>query len=248
MGFSARSYGLMAGAAVVAAALAGCKPPTPPRVVSALDCPGGQGDLTRQSAAADGKTCVYATDGGDQVTLQLVSLDGKDPGAVLGPVETQLKTELPAAGGDAPTPPGTPPVPDKDRVDIDLPGIHIHSSGDGQANIDAAGVHVDARGGEHGSGDHANVRVDGGGGGGGVTVNANDQSAQIRVNEKGSGVRAVYILASKTPGPHGYRAVGYEARGPAGGPIVVATILAKSEDRDDLRHDVRELLRRNVGG
>jgi hypothetical protein len=41
---------------------------------------------------------------------------------------------------------------------------------------------------------------------------------------------------------------GYEARGPAGGPVVVAEVLAKSDDDDDLRHDIHALIRRNVGG
>jgi hypothetical protein len=36
-------------------------------------------------------------------------------------------------------------------------------------------------------------------------------------------------------------------RGPTGGPVVVAKILGKSNDDDDLRHDVRSLLKQNVG-
>ena len=256
--------GLMAGGtagslAVAALVLAGaslpaCNPPHPKpkpplHAISSLDCPDNEGDLNRKSVAADGKSCVYGTDAGDQVTLRLVSLDGKDASTVLEPIEAELKGELPAAveTANSPAPPSPPGAPDKDRVDIDLPGIHIHGNSGGHTNVDTAGVHVEANDGAGHTGDHAVVRI-GGGGVGGVTVNANDQGAQIRVHENGPGVRATYILASDTPGPHGYRAAGYEARGPAGGPIVVATIYAKSDDHDDIQRDVRDLLRRNVGG
>jgi hypothetical protein len=226
--------------------------------VSTLDCPDSQGDLERKSQAADGKTCVYATDSGDQVTLQLVNLDGQDARGALAPIEAQLKTEVPATA-DAPKPPSTPgdddgkdqAVKDRahgdhDRVDIDLPGIHIHSSGDGHANVDTAGVHVHAHdNGGHDNG-HADVRI--GDGHDGVTINAGDGGAQIRVDEGGSGIRARYILASDNPGPHGYKVAGYEARGPSSGPIVVATVLSKSDDHDALRDDIKDLLKHNVGG
>jgi hypothetical protein len=83
---------------------------------------------------------------------------------------------------------------------------------------------------------------------GGVTINAGDNGAEIRVSEPGSGMRFSFILASDNPGPHGYKLAGYEARGPASGPLVVASILAKSEEHDDLYHDVHKLLSLNVGG
>jgi len=238
--------------------LAACNPPHPKpkpplHAIAALDCPDSEGDLTRKSAAPDGKSCVYGADGGDQVTLRLISLGGQDARAVLDPIEAELKSELPGVVTDGSTPPATPTppgggaAPDKDRVDIDLPGIHIHGAANGHTNVDTPGVHVEAHDGAGRAGDHAVVQI-GRDGAGGVSVNASDQGAQIRLHENGPGVRATYILASETPGPHGYRAAGYEARGPAGGPIVVATIYAKSGDHDDLQRDVRDLLRHNVGG
>lgn len=247
-----RPFGLTAGGltASAALALAGCHPPhphaaAPLRAVSSLDCPDTQGDLTRKSVAADGKTCVYATEEGDQVTLQVVSLAGGDVHAALQPIETQLKSEIPAAAPPA-VAPGASGAPDKDRVDINLPGIHIHANGDGHADVDTAGVHVAAH--DHGgSGDSAVVQVNGLGAKG-VTVSAGEGGAQIHIDEGGSGVRARYILASDTAGPHGYKMAGYEARGPAGGPIVVAEVLSKSDDDEDLRHDIHGLIRRNVGG
>ena len=70
----------------------------------------------------------------------------------------------------------------------------------------------------------------------------------ISINESGSGVRLPYIQASDDPGPHGYKSVSYDARGPSAGPLAVVTIKSKSDDVDDLRDAARELLRRNVGG
>jgi len=231
--------------------LASCSLPHPHRhedaalrSITTLDCPDSQGDLTRKSAASDGKTCVYGDDDGDEVTLQLIDFAGGDAKTALAPVEAQLKSEMPAradakAGGGA----------DNDRVDIDLPGIHIHANGH-----------------DHGDSDHATIQVNGAGADKtttvadknghvtasaikpGVVIDAGDEGAEISVNEPGSGVRRHFILASDSPGPNGYRMVGYEARGPEGGPLVVASVKAKSDDHDSLTHDVRKLLRDNVGG
>jgi hypothetical protein len=243
--------------------LSACAPPHPHlhaktalKVISSLDCPDSQGDLTRKSAASDGKSCVYAGDNGDEVTLRLISLDGKTVRDALAPIEADLRAEVPVANGPPPPGPPNPPVPPnlggdsgKDRVDINLPGIHIHAHGDGGADIDTGGVHIQALDHDGHGGDRAVVQVGDDDHGRGVNINANDGGAQIRVDESGSSVRAHYILASEHPGPHGYKSAGYEVRGPNGGPVAVAVALTKSDDGlDDLRHDVRDLLRRNVGG
>jgi hypothetical protein len=243
-------------AGFIAASLTGCAPPHPGaaakgplRRISALTCPEQQGDLQLKTGAQDPRSCVYATDDGDQVTLQLLDLNGATADVALKPSEAQLSAEVPEATRDSPTPPGqTPPSPSgKDRVDIDLPGLHIHTRGDGQAAIDTAGVHVladDEKSGSHGQ---AQVSVDAGNRSG-VTVKAHEGGAQIRVDESGPGIRRDYVLQSETPGPNGFRLAAYEARGPAGGPMVVARILGKDSDQDELRHDVRRLIAINVGG
>ncbi len=254
-----KQFGLMASGASMALAVAAlcltaCNPPhphakAPLKTVSTLDCPESEGDLNRKSASADGKSCLYAGEDGAQVTLTLVALDGKDARAALEPIEAQLKTEVPAISTNAaPTPSAKGGVEkDGDRVNIDLPGIHIHANGDHHTDVDATGVHVEAHDGNGRDGDRATVRI-GGGDGAGVNINANDGGAQIRIEESGSGVRARYILASEKAGPHGYKVVGYEARGPKEGPIVVATLLSKSDDHDAMRHDIHRLIERNVGG
>jgi len=228
---------MVAGAAASALWIAGCTPPhshhwagSRLKSIDSLDCPDSQGDLTRKSQSTDGKTCVYA-DGSDAVvTLQLVSLNGQDAKNALTPIEDDLKAELP---------PQTSAKSDNDasngRVDIDLPGIHIHASGkDG----DKGDAKVDIGGPGHDSAD----------GGPGVSIDAHDKDARISINESGSGVRLSYIQSADDPGPHGYKSVSYDARGPSGGPLAVASIKSKSDDVDDLRDVARELLKRNVGG
>ena len=61
-------------------------------------------------------------------------------------------------------------------------------------------------------------------------------------------MRRTFILASDDAGPNGFKVAGYDARGPEGGPLVVASMLAKEDDHDRLSDDIRELLRLNVGG
>lgn len=262
---SKRAAALCIGVSLMA--LAACTPPHPNaqvhgdlRAVSSLDCPADQGDLKLQTKAGDGQSCAYASDDGDQVTLKVVNVTQGDVKTALAPIEAEVKADLPQLNTAAKTSGNMGPGADKDwkqgdgekdhdkdNVDLDLPGIHIHSHGNGQANIDTVGVHVTADGdGDNGNG-NAHVVV-AGGGHGGVTVDAHDGGAQIRVTDSGPGVRQTYILESDTAGPKGFRVAGYDARGPSAGPLVVATILAKDKDGDGLRHDVRALLKLNVGG
>jgi hypothetical protein len=231
---------MLAGATSGALWLGGCTPPHPHhyghalKTIDALDCPDSEGDLTRKSESADSKTCVYA-DGSDAlVTLQLVSLNGGDAKNALAPIEDDLKAELPPKSGE------TSDNNDggNGRVDIDLPGIHIHASGkDGDKSDDKGEAKIDIGGAGHGSAD----------GGPGVSIDAHDKDARISINESGSGVRLSYIQASDSPGPHGFKSVSYDARGPSAGPLAVVSIKSKSDDVDDLRDAARALLKRNVG-
>lgn len=248
-----RRFVLLASAAGAGLCLAACSPPRPHhevtaplKVVTRLDCPDEVEDLTLKSQMGDGTACTYADLAGAVVDLRLFTLTSGNAMAVLQPLETELKSELPGGPGGAVA--GAAGAGDKDRVDIDLPGVHIHANGDHGADVDAGGVkvkaneagaHVEAHAGEGSKSDAGPA---------GVTINAGDNGAEIRVNEPGAGYRSSFLLASDNAGPHGYKFVGYEARGPQGGPIVVASVKAKDEDHDDLRHAMRALLRRNVGG
>jgi hypothetical protein len=212
----------------------------PYKAVTSLTCPQSQGDLTRKSAAADGKSCDYTGPDGADVSLQLVALDGTNANDALAPVEAKLRAEVPQAAADA----ANGGAPGEGRVDIDLPGIHIHASG---KDNDHDNSHV--RIGDSVSIDGGNTVVsDNKSGEGAVNIDAHDKGAEIRVDEGHGGVRRNFILASDKPGPNGYKVGAYDARGPAEGPLVVATLLAKSDDHDQVSDDVRELIRLNVGG
>lgn len=241
----------------------------PLRAISKLDCPDKQGELTRVSAAADGQACVYAGQNAE-VTLKLVALNGGDAEAALAPIEADLKTLMPAI--KSPPPPPTPGgKPSGDSARISLPGIRIDAHDKGadikiggltiNANDDTAEVKVaknvtvrdgdtTRKVGERASGGNSNVSVKTSDDEeGDVDIHATDEGAQIRQRRRGDGVRATLILASDKS-TSGYRVVGYEARGPKGGPLAVAVVKAKGRDGSDhdVFEDMKTLVRRNVGG
>jgi hypothetical protein len=240
----------------------------PLRVISKLDCPDKQGELTRVSVAPDGLSCGYAGTNAE-VTLRLVALNGGDAEAALAPIEADLKTLMPAMR--TPTPPPPPGHSDGGTAHVRLPGIKIDAHDKGadiriggltiNANDDTAEVkvakNVTIRDGdttkkvsERTSGGNSNVSVkttdedDGD-----IDIHANDDGAQIRQRKRGDGVRATLILASDKA-TSGYRVVGYEARGPKGGPLAVATVKAKGRNGSDhdIFEDMKTLVRHNVGG
>jgi hypothetical protein len=239
---------------VLSIAVAACTPPHPhprPKVelksIASLNCPETQSELTRKSVAADGQSCQYVDSAGNPITLQIIRLKDGDATAALAPLEASLRAELPAASdadGDRDSKDGgAGKSADKDRVDIDLPGIHIHANGSGDGSGDRVQIGKSVT-----VADGKTVVTNRQSGGAGVTVDAHDKGAEVHVSEPGGGIRQSFILASETPGPHGYRLASYEARGPASGPIVVASILSKTNDQDELHGDLGDLLKLNVGG
>jgi len=241
----------------------------PLRAISKLDCPEKQGELTRVSAAADGQSCLYAGPSAE-VTLNLVALDGGDAEAALAPIEADLKALMPTIRSSSTSTPSSE-KPRGESARISLPGIKIDADDTG-ADIKIGGLTINA------NDDGAEVRVaknvtvrDGasekrvtertGGGDSKVTVKASnddegateihatDDGAQIRQRKGGDGVRATLILASDKAAS-GYRVVGYEARGPKGGPLAVAVVKAKGRDGSDhdIFEDMKTLVRHNVGG
>ncbi|MFZ0266846.1 hypothetical protein [Caulobacter sp.] len=271
-------------AALAACSLAACSPRTlvkdeaqkssgkgaPLRVISKLDCPDKQGELTRLSAAADGQSCLYGGQNAE-VTLSLIALNGGDAEAALAPIEADLKALMPAMKS-SPTPP-TPPGgrPRGESAKISLPGIKIDAHDKGadirigglsiNANDDGAEVrvakNVTVRDGdtvkhvtERTNGGNSNVSVKSSSDEEGDTeIHATDDGAQIRQRKGGDGVRATLILASDKAAS-GYRVVGYEARGPKGGPLAVAVVKAKGRDGSDhdIFEDMKRLVKHNVGG
>ena len=228
--------------------LAACSPPhpharveTPLKTVTALTCPDREGSLKLQGAASP-TACIYTDDQGSQIKLLLVQLDGETPNAALAPFQQAAEAQLPQMAGTAVA--GGATVngePDRDKADIDLPGIHIHAHGD-TANVDVAGVHVNSNDeGEHKATITTHVNNER------VLINAGEGGARIHIDENGQGVRSSFMLAARDPGPNGWRLAGYSARGPASGPLVVATMLSKTDNHNDLHNDIKTLLADNVG-
>jgi hypothetical protein len=221
---------LLAGVAVLG--LAACDHPDAERqreanalkVVSKLDCPERQGELKRSTAASDGLSCLYTSERAE-VTLRVIPIAGGSPSDALAPIEAELKTVLP----DVKT---TPAASDTDEVDIRLPGVSIQA-GDSGAKVRAPGVEVNA--------------VDGGGAE--VRATRNFTATVSGDKGRGEGVSARYILASD--GATGeWKVVGYDARGPVGGPLVVGIVKVRDKqgEHDDIFEDVGDLVRHNVGG
>lgn len=225
----------------------------PMRVVSTLQCPDHQGSLTRVRVAADGLSCDYAGPRGADVTLKLVKADDQDE--ALDQLDGQMNELMPevrgkVGDGAAPEAAATSgsSAASRDKVDINLPGFHVHTQGN-RAEIRMPGVSIDAddTDGAHGGSSHegaAHVSV----AGGLVDVRARNGAAIVRARGRHHGVRATYRLADENASPAGWRLVGYEAHGPAGGPIVVAVVKSKDPQEDPVFHDADRLVRANVGG
>lgn len=259
------------GMVAAAVAMSGCNPARigerrneKPYVAAArLDCPDTQGELRRQSTAPDGLSCRYAGDAGETVDLRLVSLQGRTAASALQGIEQELRAAIPAAAAadraaanadadeaDADARQGdrvAVSATDRDGRDeahIDLPGFHVNTNGD-KAEVNLPGLHINA------DGDKADVQVNRPGGRL-ASIHASDGGAEVRTGDVGpKNVDASYILASDAAGPDGARSGGYVARGPIGGPLVVAVETRRSRhdesdgDHDSL-HDARRLVKLNV--
>jgi len=264
---------LLSACAVALSTAAGCAPSGPPKARAALDCPPSQGDLERTNVAADGKSCVYVSRDGDEVSLRLIPVSASYQ-ATRQPIEQELQGELQTeqqaaeakaaraeadAKGAAADTAASSAASEAARAakqaaddavsaakgDEDSDGGEHGSSSD-RAHIDLPGIHIDAD-----DSGKADVNV------GMVHVNAGEDGAVVRMardvrlrgeafSPEKRGFRATYILA-KDNLKDGWKAVGYEAGGPKAGPITVAVVKSKTGDRHDIFGDVKRLVRRNAG-
>lgn len=214
---------------------------TPLRAVAALDCPASEGALTRTAQAPDGRSCDYAGPGGETVRLKLVALDGRSAAEALAPTKAELRALVPVVSR------AVPPV-ERDEpgehANIDLPFFHVHTVGD-HADVKIFGVKVQS--------DGPNAEVHSNLGMKHTVVHAGPGGAEVLAEDTaGPNASLVYVLASERRQQSGYRAVGYVAKGPARGPLVVGEFRAV-EGRHDERHrrggdDLGRLIDRNVRG
>jgi hypothetical protein len=219
------------------------------KTLARLECPEREDQLRRVSAAPDGRTCTYEGEGAE-VRLQHVALNGRTPGEVLAPFETELRALMPTL---------TPAAERAPMADIGPGAATVVHSGDEKAHVRVPGLSIDAEG------ERAQIRIGGAltidaddtrgvvkvrseDGDGGVTVDADETGAEIRTrSDEGRDLRSSFILASETPSPTGLRLVGYEARGPRAGPVLVATIRARGEDNDKPMDAMKDMVRKNIG-
>ncbi len=247
------------------------------KVVETLQCPQTMGSLTRKGSASEGGTvCTYVGPKGAEVSLHLVPLDGETPADVLKAFEQRLSGALPRAvdalgsaadAGDAADtaeagaataePAADQTTASGDRASVRAPGVNIEANGD-DATVRLPGVRIETRG------DRASVRIGGfhidaddsdgsarvsgsSGDGDNVSINARNDAAEIRASAAGGGTRTSWILTDNRGSDAGWRLVGYEARGPVGGPLVIATVRSRDRNRERAFEDAKELVALNAG-
>ncbi|WP_332660346.1 methyltransferase type 11 [Brevundimonas sp.] len=137
--------------------------------------------------------------------------------------------------------PGVAIEAEGDDASVRLPGMRIETKGD-QASVRIGGFHIDA----NDSDGSARVRASSGGGDS-VSVNAQNDAAEIRTSAGGEATRTSWILSDNRETESGWRMVGFEARGPVGGPLVIATIRSKDSNRGRAFEDAKDLVTLNVG-
>lgn len=139
-----------------------------------------------------------------------------------------------------------------DRARVSLPGIHVEADGD-KANVRIGGFTIRANdnGAAISNTARPKVRLQGdlttGDGQESVNIRANEGGAEIRTRAPGDATRQTYLLTDSSATDNGWRLVGYEARGPRGGPIVVATVRARERNSNRLFDDAKDLVTLNVG-
>ncbi len=243
----------MAGCSKTSATAPAPKSAASPKPITRLKCPDKQGKLHRIAQSRDGQGCDYSDNLGQDVSLRLLATGNQTAETVLFGVENSLFDLMPAADMPA-TPPTTPKPPEtphaKGSEKVVLPGIKVTTE-HGKTLVQIGGLSI------HTQDKDGGVRIEASGAAGAVpllhseqgtvNVNANDDTAVIRMHDSGEGIRRSLIIASEKPGPTGYRLVGYEARGPIGGPLVVATIKGKSKHERQVFKDLKALVSLNSG-
>jgi hypothetical protein len=137
--------------------------------------------------------------------------------------------------------PGVAIEAEGDDASVRLPGMRIETKGD-QASVRIGGFHIDA----NDSDGSSRVRASSGSGDS-VSVNAQNDAAEIRTSAGGEATRTSWMLSDNRETESGWRMVGFEARGPVGGPLVVATVRSKDTNRGRAFDDARDLVTLNVG-
>jgi hypothetical protein len=231
---------LIAAAAAASLAHAGIKPDGPPlRAPARLDCPAESGDLTRTAQSPDGQWCDYAGPRGELVRLRLAPLNGLTPSAALAPTRAQLHALAPVYRKAMPVNYSDQPG---DSADVNVPFVHVSKDGD-KSDVRLFGIF-------HIVGHDHETSVDKGGGHEHASVRAGLSGAEVVADKVGrTNASLVYVLAGNHRYASGYRAVGYVAKGPVTGPLVVAEFRSPvntHRDNDNGHDDLDRLIDRQL--
>jgi len=235
------------------------------RVIDGLQCPESENVLTRKgSASADGRSCHYVGPRGTEVELRLVRLDNLSAEAAL----KRIQDELPGKEV-APLQPLKPLEPlesqvaksgPSDHTTVEFQGLRVEENGD-RSTVRLPGMKIEA------DGDRSEVRIGGlvirsdsksdssqvhirgtDGEAGSVTVNSSQAGTHVNALSQKDAIRASYRrITVEVPATSGWRAVGYEARGPVGGPMVVAIVRSRADNDDRVFDAAKDLVTLNVG-
>jgi hypothetical protein len=232
------------------------------RVIDGLQCPESESVLTRKgSASADGRSCHYVGPRGTEVELRLVRLDNRSAEAALKLIEDELpgkgveplqplkplKPIEPMSGSSKHTTvefPGLRVEENGERSTVRLPGMKIESDGD-RSEVRIGGLVIRS----DGKSDNSRVHISGTDGKtGSVTVNSNETVTHVNTLSQKDAIRASYRrITSEVPATSEWRSVGYEARGPMGGPMVVAIVRSRANNDDRVFNAAKDLVTLNVG-
>jgi hypothetical protein len=218
------------------------------KVVDALQCPQTLRTLTRKgSADPGGATCTYGGPRGSEVVLHLVKLEGRSAEHVLSDFERRVTADMPQAavridareGVSGPetasvAAPGVNIQTKGEDATVSLPGLHIETQGE-KATVRIAGINISARDGQGARAEKA-----------GVSVDSSGATTRVQTRAPGESTRMTFLLAADAVEPGAWRQVGFEARGPAGGPLIIATVRSKDR-RDRVFDDAKDLVTLNVG-
>lgn len=218
------------------------------KVVDALQCPDTMGVLTRKgSANPGGGSCTYGGPRGSDVVLYLVKLDNRTAEDVLRDYEHRIMAEMPQAAvridarenetgeeNASVQAPGVNIQAKGDDATVSLPGIHIQTQGD-NATVRIAGINIQSRDGQGVRTEKTNV-----------SVSSDGETTRVRTQAPGEATRMTFVLAGDQTEPGAWRQVGFEARGPAGGPLVIATVRSKARN-DRVFDAAKDLVALNVG-
>ncbi|WP_395943863.1 methyltransferase type 11 [Brevundimonas sp.] len=218
------------------------------KVVDGLQCPDTLGVLTRKgSADPGGGACTYGGPRGSEVVLYLIKLGDRPAEDVLSDFERRISAEMPQAAvrinasqnesGEEKASveaPGVDIQAKGEDATVSLPGIHIETKGD-NATVRIAGINIQSRDGQGLRTEKSSVQIQN-----------NGETTQVRTRAPGDATRMTFILADDQVEAGAWRQVGFEARGPAGGPLVVATVRSKARN-DRVFDAARDLVALNVG-